>query len=107
MEQARRTWPQARERFLRGLPPGHVFLITVRLTDALGRMEQVFVRVDQIDGNRIHGKIDSQIGTVLGWRRGDAFETPDGALIDWTILAPDGSESGNFVGRFLDTYRRR
>jgi hypothetical protein len=26
-------------------------------------------------------------------------------LLDWLITKPDGSEEGNVVGKFLDTYR--
>ena len=26
-------------------------------------------------------------------------------VLDWTISKPDGTEEGNFVGKFLDTYR--
>jgi hypothetical protein len=25
-------------------------------------------------------------------------------VYDWTISRPDGSEDGNYVGKFLDTY---
>ena len=26
-------------------------------------------------------------------------------VLDWTISKPDGTEEGNFVGKFLDTYK--
>ena len=29
------------------------------------------------------------------------------SVIDWTIVMPDGSEEGNVVGNFLDTYLAR
>lgn len=106
--EARRTWPYARDRFVRRtLPPGYDFFVTARLTDPVGRQEQVFVRVERIEGALIHGRVQSEINTVSGWRRGDRFSLNQADLIDWTIVAPDGTEEGNVVGRFLDTWYRR
>jgi hypothetical protein len=68
-------------------------------------VEQIFVRVDRIDDNgRIHGRIASDIVAVSGYRRNDPIEVGDDDLIDWLIARPDGSEEGNLVGKFLDTY---
>jgi hypothetical protein len=32
------------------------------------------------------------------------FTFPAGELVDWMIARPDGSEEGNEVGKFMDTY---
>lgn len=29
---------------------------------------------------------------------------PETDMLDWPITRPDGTEEGNFVGKFLDTY---
>jgi hypothetical protein len=102
---ARRTWPSVRERFRRGLPLGHELYITARLTDGLGRTEQAFVRVERVADGTIHGRVQSDIRAVSGWRRGDRLSLPEGELIDWTVVRPNGSEEGNVVGRFLEGYR--
>ena len=48
IDRARASYPAARGRFLAGLPRGYDFFVTVRLRDAQGRWEQVFVSVDRI-----------------------------------------------------------
>ena len=42
---------------------------------------------------------------MSGYRGGDAYSFPETDLIDWTISKPDGTEEGNFVGNFLDSYQ--
>lgn len=105
VETARKTYPQARERFQKGLPPKHTFFVTTKLRDAAGRFEQVFVAVREIKGGRISGRIWSDITLVSGYKLGDAYTFPESELVDWTISRPDGTEEGNFVGKFLETYQ--
>lgn len=102
---ARSSWPDAKRRFAEGLPRNHTFFVTTRLRDATGRIEQVFVAVDSIVAKRIYGRIWSQILIVDGYRLQQPYNFPEDELIDWMIARPDGSEEGNVVGRFLDTYR--
>ena len=105
IEKARTTYPQARARFLKGLPAKHTFFITTRLHDSSKRFEQVFIAVNEIKDGRISGVIASQIRLVSGYQEGDSYSFPESELIDWTISKPDGTEEGNFVGNFLDTYK--
>jgi len=42
---------------------------------------------------------------VTGYKHGDTYSFPEADLLDWTISKPDGTEEGNFVGKFLDTYQ--
>ena len=105
--QAQATYPQVRERFLQGLPKGEHFFMTTRLRDDSGSVEQVFVLVQRIDGGQVSGRIASPIMRVRGFRNGDPYQFPESAMVDWLIAKPDGSEEGNVVGKFLDTYQRR
>ncbi|HYX28004.1 MAG TPA: hypothetical protein VE863_05515 [Pyrinomonadaceae bacterium] len=105
VEQARKTYPEAKQRYLGGLPPKHVFFVTARLFDASGRFEQVFVEVKEIKRGIIRGVIASEMNVVKTYKYGDEYSLPEFELIDWTISKPDGTEEGNFVGKFLDTYR--
>jgi hypothetical protein len=102
---ARASWPEARGRFLAGLPDRHAFFVTTRLRDAGGRIEQVFVAVDSVTDGRVHGRIWSQILVVEGYRLGQRYAFSEEELIDWMIARPDGTTEGNIVGRFLDIYR--
>ncbi|HKY44811.1 MAG TPA: DUF2314 domain-containing protein [Pyrinomonadaceae bacterium] len=105
IEKAKSTYPQAKARFLSGLPPRHTFFVTTRLSDSSKRIEQVFIAVKEIKDGRISGFIASEIQLVSGYREGDAYSFPESELIDWTISKPDGTEEGNFVGNFLDSYQ--
>ena len=40
-----------------------------------------------------------------GTARGQSYTFPEEDLIDWMVARPDGSEEGNVVGVFLDSYR--
>jgi hypothetical protein len=105
VEKARKTYPGAKERFLAGLPPKHVFFVTTRLHDSAGHWEQVFIAVQEIKDGIIKGLIASDIETVSGYKAGDKYSFPESELLDWTVSKPDGTEEGNFVGKFLDTYK--
>jgi len=106
IEQARKTYPEAKQRFLDGLPPKHSFFVTTRLHAPSGRFEQVFVAVKEIKDGKITGIIYSEIQLLKdAFKFGDSYTFAESDLLDWTITNPDGSEEGNFVGKFLDTYQ--
>lgn len=102
--QARATWPTAKARYIAGMPTGQILFVTMRLYEG-ARYEQVFVRVDGIEGGTVRGRIASTVETMSSYRRGDPIELPEGDVLDWTIAHPDGTEEGNVVGKFLDTVK--
>ncbi|HKE94130.1 MAG TPA: DUF2314 domain-containing protein [Povalibacter sp.] len=104
VDEARRTYPAAKARFLKGLPRGENFFLTTRLHDQQGRTEQVFIAVQSIDGSLVRGSIYNEINTVEGYAFGQSYSFPESEIIDWLITKPDGREEGNLVGKFLDTY---
>jgi len=106
IDEARRTYPNAKKRYLNGLPPGHEFSVVTNLRDGKGTVEQVFVRVTSIRGGLISGEIASSIHAVSGYRIGDPYRFSDRELIDWVISRPDGSGEGNVVGNFLDKWQK-
>jgi hypothetical protein len=99
------AWPEARQRFLAGLPAQQTLFVTTRLRDAVGRVEQVFVAVDHIDGGRVAGRLWSEVTTVVGYRRGQPLALAEADVVDWMISRPDGSEEGNWMGKFIDAYQ--
>ena len=101
--QARATYPQAKARYLKGLPNGETFFVTTRLTDSSGRFEQAFIVVDSIKGATVYGRIWSQIQLLRGYHLRQPVSFPESQVIDWLITMPDGSEEGNFVGKFMDS----
>ena len=103
---ARQTWPDAKKRYLEGLPRGHVFYVVKKLVDGKGNTEQVFVAVTSIRNDKITGRIASEILGQSGFKQGDVQTFPESELIDWLISRPDGSEEGNLVGNFLDEWQK-
>jgi hypothetical protein len=100
----RALYPDAKRRFLAGLPPGHAFAVVTNLHSP-GQEEMVFVLVQRIEGDQITGRIVSDILGVTGYKAGDTYTLSERDLIDWVITRPDGSEEGNLVGKFLDTWQ--
>lgn len=99
--QARKSYPDAKRRYLAGLPAGQHFSVVTKLHSP-GRSEVVFVAVTGIQGDQITGRIASDISSVAGYKSGDPYTMSEGDLVDWVISQPDGSEEGNVVGKFLD-----
>jgi len=104
VRQAKATYPAAKQRFYDGLPRGGSFFVTVRLRDSNGRREQVFIAVSRIVDQKITGRISSQIQLIHGYKPGDPITVSENEMLDWLITKPDGSEEGNFVGKFMDNY---
>jgi hypothetical protein len=100
--QARRTYPDAKRRFLDGLAAGHHFFVSAQLRSA-DRSEVVFIAVSTIEHGEISGTIASEISTVAGYQQNDPYRLPETEIVDWTISHPDGTEEGNFVGKYLET----
>jgi hypothetical protein len=102
---ARATYPGAKKRYLDGLPPRHTFFITTLLHDKSGKWESVFIAVESIKDGTITGTIANDLLAVKEFKPGQKYTFPEKDLLDWTISKPDGSEEGNFVGKFLDTHK--
>jgi hypothetical protein len=105
IEQGRKTYPDAKKRYLAGLPAGQHFFAVTNLRDGSGTTEQVFIAVAEIKGDRITGRIASDILGVKGFNKGGPYSFPESELVDWLITHPDGTEEGNVVGKFLDEWQ--
>lgn len=105
---ARASFPAARERFERGLPPHNTFFVSTWLRDSVGGQELVFVAVDSITGPRdtaqVAGRIWNPVQVVRGYTYRQPYTFSAANLVDWMVARPDGSEEGNEVGKFMDTY---
>jgi len=104
VKQARATLPQAKQKFLKGLPQGEAFFVTTRLYGANKTSEQVFVKVTSWNGQTIRGLLASDT-PIVHRKSGEVITCKEQDVLDWTISKPDGSEEGNSVGKFLDTYK--
>jgi hypothetical protein len=104
---ARATYPAAKKRFLAGLPPGHKFSVRVSLFDRDGKRENSFVKVETIKNGQITGIVESTLGLIRDYKTGQRITFPEDKIDNWVILRPDGTEEGNYVGKFLDHYKPR
>jgi uncharacterized protein YegJ (DUF2314 family) len=104
--EARKSFPVAKSRFVQGLPSNEAFFVTVKLKDAKGHSERVFIRVAEIRGTTVLGSIANDIFLVDGFKAGQKYSVDESEILDWLIAKPDGSEEGNFVGKFLDTHQQ-
>ncbi|GGG37894.1 hypothetical protein [Hymenobacter glacieicola] len=101
LKEARRTLPQARQRYQRGLPTGASFYLTARILNEAATPETVVLLVDQWQGSRISGRILRLDGSGRA-TPGSAVEFEETAVLDWVLLRPNGAEEGNYLGKFLD-----
>ena len=101
---ARSTYPAAKARFIAGLPPGYSFAVRVRLTDRTGQREDSFLTVKKINGDKITGVLGA-VDLLRSYKRGQTITVNENQIDNWLILRPDGTEEGNYVGKFLDHYR--
>ena len=109
LAEAKRTYPEAKKRFIGGLPEKHHFYVTTRIKDPDGKFEQIFVYVTKIDEEKksVTGKISNQIGVVRTFKRGQTISFSEDEVLDWMVARPDGTEEGNYIGKFLDEYQQK
>ena len=101
---ARATFPNTKIRFKKGLQKGEALFVTVRLYDSNHKFEQVFVEVKSWKDTSITGLLASKPQLVKDHKLGEKMTSSEKDIYDWTVSKPDGTEDGNFVGNFLDTY---
>jgi hypothetical protein len=102
---ARQTYPAAKKRFEAGLPPKYLFSLTTKLWDrSHTKFEVVFVVAEKIKNGTVTGHLATHTKQPIGYNWGDRVSFPESQVMDWTIVHPDGTEEGNVVGSFLDTY---
>jgi len=106
IEKARQTYPDAKKRYLAGLPKGQWFSLTTKIYDEQGRFESVFIAVREIKDGVVKGVIASEMNLVTKYKLGEAYSFAEKDLLDWTISHPDGTEEGNFVGKYIESLQK-
>jgi uncharacterized protein YegJ (DUF2314 family) len=106
---ARATYPAAKKRFLASLPPNHTFYVWTRLYQPgvkgqQPRAEDVFIVVKAIQGRKVFGIVANTPDLVTNYKQGERVQFPEAEVLNWVIVRPDGSEEGNYVGKFLETH---
>lgn len=100
----RATYPNAKRRYLAGLPPGYSFLVRKHLAEpGTHQTEGVYFEVDAIKDGKIYGRIGEV--DLRSFRRGQRISFPESDIEDWAILHPDGSAEGDYVAKYLGKAR--
>jgi uncharacterized protein YegJ (DUF2314 family) len=107
---ARASYPAAKKRFLRGLPPGYNLTVFVRVYQSPDKshkeaVEDLYVIVGAIKGGKIYGRINNRPLSLTRYRLGDPVRFPESRVLSWVVLRPDGSEEANELGNFIDHWK--
>jgi hypothetical protein len=104
VREARRTLPQARKRYLAGLPSGDQCLLMVRVVEGDTLFRPVTARVIGWQGGAVQALLPARADSSLP-PTGDKIPVsfPESAVLDWIIVRANGREEGNYVGRYLET----
>jgi hypothetical protein len=104
-KEAKRTLPQLRQRYQRGLPTGTTCYLTATVLNESATPELLVVEVATWQAGQVTGRIMrlSPEGRAIA---GTAVNFEEAAILDWLILRPNGMEEGNFIGKYLDLEER-
>jgi len=105
-KQARKSLPEVEAKFHAGLPKGQVLFVVTPLFDEHGKRENVFVQVEKWQNGIIHGGVASEMEIVRTVKAGDPITVKESDVMDWSISRPDGTEEGNFIGKYLETVKQ-
>ena len=106
VREALRTLPQAKKRFLAGLPNGDQFLLSVRVIATDTSFRQASARVLGWHGNTVQALLLPDAASAPGAAEPVPVSFPETAVVDWTLLRASGREEGNYVGRYTDMARQ-
>lgn len=106
VREALRTLPQAKKKFLAGLPAGDQFLLSVRVAASDTSFRQASARVLGWRGNTVQALLLPEAANSATPAEPMPVSFPETAVVDWTLLRASGREEGNYVGRYTDTARQ-
>ena len=106
VREALRTLPQAKKKFLAGLPAGDQFLLSVRVAASDTSFRQASARVLGWRGNTVQALLLPAAADSATPVEPTPVSFPEAAVVDWTLLRASGREEGNYVGRYTDTARQ-
>ena len=106
VREALRTLPQAKKKFLAGLPDGDQFLLSVRVVASDTSFRQASARVLGWRGTTVQALLLPAAADSATPAEPTPVSFSETAVVDWTLLRASGREEGNYVGRYTDTARQ-
>ena len=107
---ARATYPAAKKRFVAGLIPKDHFSAWMLFVERDPQTQEyngeyLFVVVESIKYGKITGRINNKGIGLKSYHFGDRVQVAESRVENWSIYRPDGSEEGNYVGKFLKQWK--
>ncbi|TGD81768.1 hypothetical protein [Hymenobacter wooponensis] len=104
-KEAKRTLPQLRQRYQRGLQAGTTCYLTANVLNESATPEPLVVEVAAWQAGQVTGRIVrlSPEGRTIA---GALVTFEETVILDWLLLRPNGTEEGNYVGKYLDLEER-
>jgi hypothetical protein len=106
LREAQRTLPQAKKRFLAGLPYGDQLLLSVRVQASDTSFREASARVLGWHGSTVQALLLPEEANSASPIEPVPVSFPETAAVDWTLVRASGREEGNYVGRYVDTSRQ-
>jgi hypothetical protein len=95
---ARATFPEAKRRFLAGLPDGYKLFVEA---ESKGGFDGALIAVNEIRSGQIRGDWPRGMQTDSSEVRERAYILSEEDITDWIIVRPDGVTEGNFHSRLI------
>ena len=103
-QEARASWPKAKEKFLKGLQEGYRLLVTTRIANEVGYYDYALIDVKELIDAKISGQIVRMESKNRIYGIGAPYSLQESDLLDWMVLGPNGYEEGNYFGEY---YRKQ
>ena len=100
---ARKTYPEAKKKYLSGLAPGDMFLVTIARYPDQANTGFLIIEVDDNKKN-ISGLVSEKQYGEIWMSPGDRITVSESHIRDWAIVHSDGKEDGNYIGKYLKAY---
>ena len=93
VQKAKETFPQAKKRFIKGLPKGSSFCLTVGLNEN-GTDESVLIKALAFSNGQIFGVLATKTPSTNSFTYGSRMIVDENEITDWTITSPEIQEEG-------------
>lgn len=104
-EDARSRWAEFVQAF-NARKPGQYFGVKGPFEES-DRREFMWLTVDEIDGQKIHGKLESQPASLKGWKRDQDIHIKVGDVEDWLYTTPAKESIGGFTEKVLADFAKK
>lgn len=103
--EARRRWPEFVSAY-NARKTGQYFGVKGPFEEGDLR-EFMWLTVDEIDGEQVHGRLESQPASLKGWKREQDIHIKVANVDDWLYVTPDKEAVGGFSEKVLSEVAKK